>query len=171
MSTIDELFAPMRDAPIFGRGNYMGAGIYKVRLKKAFDKKSFKGPRLFIAEFEIVESSNEAHKPGTTGSWATKLEGDGAANAFGDIKCLMFALLGRNGRDVPASEGDAHTLVTAMARAVCGSDSAKAELKAQGVQDVEALVSGTEVALECAQVKTKAGHDFTRYTWSPSVSP
>ena len=169
MTNIDELFAPMKEAPVTGRGNYMSAGVYEVSINKVFQKDAFSGNKLFICEFTVEESNNDAHKPGTTGTWAPKLNGVAATSTFGDIKCLLFACMGKNGRDVPASDKDSHAFVAVLARAICGSETAKKELKALGVEeDAASLVIGTRVKLECAQTRTKAGHPFTRHTWSPA---
>lgn len=163
MTDIDVLFKGMKDAPMFGRGNYMGEGLYLVELTKLFVKSRFKGGNVFIAEFTIVESNNAKHAVGSTGSWCPKIE---LPNTFGDIKSLMFAALGINPKDVPAEAADLHAQASLLARAACGSESAIAELKAAGVDDPS--VVGRRVRLECVQTKTRENKDFTRYTFSPA---
>lgn len=169
MSDIDALFSGMQNAPMFGRGNYMGEGLYKVEIQKVFVKKRFKGGNVFICEFKILESNNEKHKVGTTGSWCPKLE---LPNTFGDIKSLMFSATGTNPKDVKAEDESAHRQATLLARAACGSEAAQkeleAELKAVGI-DSDGSVVGAVVALECVQTKTKENKDFTRYTWSTAA--
>ena len=158
---IDTLFKGMKDAPMFGKGTYMGEGVYVVELTNLFVKQRWKGGNVFVAEFKVVESNNEKHKPGSSGSWVPKIENP---NTFGDIKSLVFAALG-----IPpsvAKDNEAlHAQASMLARAVCGSEAAKAELKAAGVEDYSLV--GRQVRLECVQTKTKEQKDFTRYTWAP----
>lgn len=171
MDVIDQLFKGMADAPMFGRGNYLGEGMFEIELKKLFVKtQTFKGVALFICEFTILESSNPKHAPGSTGSWATKLA---LPNAFGDIKSLIFAAIGREPKDVPAEDRDAHEFATLLASAVCGSASAAAKLKDMPYdlpEGAESLLIGQRVHLETQMVKTKTGGDFTRHNFSPAKS-
>jgi hypothetical protein len=165
---IDKLFSGMQNAPMFGRGNYMGEGLFQVKITNVFVKPRFKGGNVFICEFQILESNNEKHKVGTTGSWCPKIE---LPNTFGDIKSLMFAATGTDPKTVKAEDGALHGQASLLARAACGSESAKAELKqtfAQQGIDHDGSIIGCEVRLECTQTKTKENKDFTRYTWSPA---
>ena len=156
---------------MYGRGNYMAEGVFEVELAKLFLKASFKGPILLICEFTIVSSSSPRHVPGSTGSWAPKIQGKAATSTFADAKSLALAAMGQGDA---ASDPEAHSLATLLVRATCGSDAAKAELKALGVEDGASLLIGKRVHLETQQVKTAPsqmypqGGDFTRYTWSPS---
>jgi len=166
---IDSLFAGMKEAPMFGRGNYMAEGVYEVDIAKLSLKPSFKGPIVLICEFIVKESSSPRHVVGSTGSWVSKIQGKAAASTFADAKCLALAAMSQVNAD-PEAQALAALLVTAT----CGSEGAKAELKALGVDKAEDLLIGKRVHLECLQVKTAPsvalpqGGDFTRYTWSPS---
>jgi hypothetical protein len=167
MPDIDKLFEGMGKAPMFGRGNYMAEGLYVVELTNVFVKPRFKGGNVFIAEFKILESNNDKHKVGTSGSWCPKLE---LPNTFGDIKSLVFASTGTDPKSVKAEDVEAHNDATLLARAACGSDSAKKELEAKGIKGEAASIVGARVRLECIQTKTKENKDFTRYTWSPPTA-
>lgn len=160
---IDQLFKGMKDAPMFGRGVYMAEGVYEVEITNIFVKPRFKGGNVFVTEFKILESNNEKHKPGTTGSWVPKIE---LPNTFGDVKSLMFAATGTDPKTVKAEDAALHAQASMLARAACGSESAKAELKQAGLDDPS--IVGCRVRLECTQTKTKAGGDFTRYAWAPA---
>lgn len=166
-ANIDQLFAGMQDAKVFGHGNFMQAGSYKVRIKtvKAQPSAKVRGETFFVCEFEIVESSNLNHGLGTVGTWLPKFS---QQSTFGNIKELMFAILGMHGANVPDSDKSSHELATALAAAACGSDNWKSVLKAKhNIDDVAELVDGAEVLLTCAQIKTRANTDFTRYQWAP----
>lgn len=162
MADIDALFGGMQNAPIFGRGNYMKEGNYLVQITNIFVKPRFKGGNVFVAEFKVLESDNPEQKVGGSGSWVPKIE---TPNTFGDIKSLMFAATGTDPKHVKNEDSKAHGEATRMAKAACGSESAKAELAKEGIED--GFLIGLKVKLECNVVKTKAGTDFTRYTWSP----
>ena len=161
---IDQLFKGMKEAPMFGRGNYMNdEGVYLVELTNVFVKPRWKGGNIFVAEFKILESNNDAHKAGSSRSWAPKLE---LPNTFGDIKALVLAAIGTDPKSVTEADKALHEQATLLARAVCGSESAKAELKTAGIDDFSLV--GCRVRLETMPTKTKENKPFTRYTWSPA---
>lgn len=171
---IDTLFKGMAGAPIFGSGNYMGEGAYLVETTRMFVKpRAVKGGTVFICEFRILESTNPKHVVGTTGSWVPKVE---LPNTFGDIKSLMLSILGVDPKSVgstdPAENPNyaealaQHAQAALLARAACGSETAKAELAKAGVTDEIWL--GQRVRLECSQITTRDGHPFTKHVWSPA---
>ncbi len=161
MPDIDAIFGGMNKAEIFGRGTYMKPGVYLVELTKVDVKPRRAGGNVFIAEFKVLESDNlEHHKPGSSGCWVPKIEN---ANTFGDIKCLIFSATGVDPKQVRNDDTAKHEQATLMAKAACGSESAK---KALNVDD--GFLNGAQVRLECTNIKTKTGMDFTRYTWGPA---
>lgn len=164
---VDTLFSRIDTAEIFSSGNYMHEGVYVVETKNILVKDGHKG-QSFIVEFTILESSNEQHKVGTTGSWIVKFAWK---QTFGNITKFVMALLGKNPNDKklqedPKLRGEIGQIV----RAVCGSDAAKKEL---GAAYEEGMLYGIPLRLECSQTKTQPkpgkpeGGDFTVYTWSP----
>jgi hypothetical protein len=172
---IDSLFKGMREAAVYGRGNYMSEGEYRVRVTgvkcQASQKK--RGETFFVCEFEVAEifasKEPEKHRVGSSGTWLPKFS---QASTFGNIKELMFAILGVRGSDVPESAVEQHELATALATAACGSENGKAALKEKfKIDDVNAIVEGAEVLLTCVQTKTREGNDFTRYQWGPVPVP
>ena len=166
-STEDKLFAAMKGAPIFGRGNYMGAGTYEIEIDKGFFKRTFKGVDTFVLEFKITASTNPEHPVGAARTWQPKLA---LPNTDGDLKALMFSVLGREPRDVPADDAEAHNLAALLACSALGYPKAIAALAALGVPDVAAVLNGKRVSLKCEQIKIKStGGDFTRHTWGPAA--
>ncbi len=159
MADIEQMFSGMQAAPIFGRGNYMKEGNYTVKITNVFVKPRFKGGNVFVAEFEILESNNPEQKTGGTGSWVPKIE---TPNTFGDIKSLMFACCGVDGKTIKNEDTKSHEQATLLAKAACGSEAAKTALNVQ-----DGFLVGKQVRLECTMITTKAGTPFTRYTWSP----
>ena len=169
---IDALFKGMKEATVYGRGNFMSEGEYEVLIKKvkvqASEKK--RGEVFFVTEFTLDKIFNtvkpEKHVVGSTGTWLPKFS---QQSTFGNVKELMFAILGRNPADVPEAETETHELATAMATAACGSENGKATLKAKHqIEDINMLIEGARVRLTCVQVKTREGGDFTRYQWGPA---
>src|SRR5678815_454984 len=166
MSFIDELFDDMRNAPMSGsRAGHTEEGVYKVQLKGMFVKKSQDpakaGAKMFVCEYKIVESCNDKHKPGTTGSWASKFDAFGYT--VSDIKKLLFAATSFDVDD-PAS----HVLVELIAKAVCDpSSKAVEELKTHGVDDAQALVCDSVVGLEVKKtISSKTNKEFSRHYWT-----
>lgn len=170
MADIDKLFGGMAKAEIFGRGNFMGEGLYVVDIKNIFAKDGFKG-QSFIAEFTIVESSSDKHAVGSSGSWVLKFKWPAT---FGHITRFMMALLGYEDTKANQDNPQIRELCERVARAVCGSEAARKEL---GENYVEGMLNGIRVKLECTMQKTApkpgqpAGGDFTSYAWSPLPEP
>lgn len=83
----------VQNAQIFERGTFLEEGHYKARIKRCLDKTTRKSGQAFIAEFELIESSNQAKHPiGQTASWFQKLTDKDVA--FPAIKAFVAAVLG-----------------------------------------------------------------------------
>jgi len=174
---IESLFSGMKEAPVFGRGSYITeSGDFVVELDKILVKTSQKklGETFFICEFKILESTSASNPVGASRSWTAKFS---QRNTFGNIKELMFAVLGKVGKDVPETDKDSHELVTALSTAACSTDggkdvpSAMATLKRlagiESIEEVHAIVTGSKLLLRTVQTKTQAGGDYTRHIWAP----
>ena len=165
MADIDKLFGGMAKAEIFGRGNYMSEGLYVVQTKNIFVKDGYKG-QSFIAEFEILESNNEKHAVGSSGSWVLKFKWPAT---FGHITRFVMALLGYADTKANQDDPEIRKQCELVARAVCGSEVARKEL---GAEYEEGMLTGIKLKLECVMQKTAPGPgkplggDFTAYTWS-----
>lgn len=162
MADVESMFAGMNKAEMFGKGTFMGPGKYRVRPKVVKVHEGFKG-KSFIHEFEILESSNEKHAIGSSGSWVVKL-GPQNANAFSDMKSFSFACLGIDPKTVRKPEEDptSHAVATDTLKAQCDKDWAKKN----GFEE-DPLI-GRELELEVILVKTQKGTDFSRHNWSPT---
>lgn len=158
---IEATFAGMAKAQLNGKGNYMGEGVFLVETKVIKVKDGYKG-RSFIFEFEILESTNEAHAPGSTGSWVIKLD---KAQAFGDIKAMIFALamdLDPKTVKSPEQDPETHAKATQLVMAALEPDVAKK----LGVEPD--FLIGLPLKLETVKIKTGKGGDFTVHNWSPA---
>ncbi len=139
------LFAGIGEAEVGGGGVYFLAGIYKVELVKVFAKKSRKGDDLFIVETKILESDNEERAVGSSCSWVVSLKHDAA---LGNIKGFIAAANGIDPGDKDQVNAEVNEDAVEMA---CSSDNP---------------LEGTVLPLECNQIKTRAGGDFTLHIWS-----
>lgn len=135
----------------------MQDGEYRVAIRsmrvEASQKK--RGETIFVCAFDA---------PTGRGEWRPRFS---QASTFGNIKELMFALLGRRGADVPDDAAEEHRFATAMATAACGSENGKATLERFGIADVGTFVADAEVMLTRATLTTREGGTFTRHQWAP----
>ncbi len=162
---IDKLFDGMARAEIFGKGNYLEDGIYTVEMRNIFAKEGHKG-KSFICEFTILESSNAANPPGSSGSWVLNFSNK---YAFGTIAELVLALLGYENTRENQTDPTIRKQVELVARAVCGSETAQKEL---GADYEDGMLLGIRVKLETTKratqpTATKPAGTFTAHKWSP----
>lgn len=168
------LIESMNKAPINGKGQYMKAGRFVVRIKSFRVKDGAKG-KSCINEFEIVASSNSEVEVGATYSQVISLEPKpgrpkAVEQACGDIKAALMAIaLKRDPKLVKDPPGDAevHNSATELFCAVL--DPAFAASKSYP----DNFLAGQLANLECqvTQTKTPPIHDWTLHIWTPYVAP
>lgn len=164
---VEQYFAGMESVKSMGGGQYFkGEGRFLCTLRRMFVNDGHKG-RFFIAEFQIDESTTDADPIGCTRSWVTPLTGkpDRVKYSFGDIKNLVFALLGKDPKTFkdPAEYPAEHSEATKIVMAACD------ETGAYGKKvDIDpGLLIGEQVQLETVVKSTKEGGTFTTHNWSP----
>lgn len=139
-------YGGLGDARANQGGLYMLPGVYEVKVLKVTDMESRKGDDLFIVELEIVESDNDARRPGMKPSWVVNLKQDAA---LGNIKGFIAAAMGMDPSDESVSSDEWEDAVeTAVSK--------------------ENPLAGTMMHLECVNIKTREGGDFTLHRWSES---
>lgn len=162
MSNIDALFDGMPDADLNNKGNYMGPGRFLVETKAIKYKDSKHRGKSYIIEFTVVESTNPAHEPGSSGSWVIKLD---KPQAWGDIKAFMMALamdIDPKTAKTPKQDPELHAKATELAKAAISAE------HAQKLGAEEDFLLGLPVRLETTMTKTQKGGDFTIHAWSPA---
>jgi hypothetical protein len=86
-------FGGIGSAPPSGGGNYLGVGIHRLKIKKLTSRESQrpqnKGDVMAIVEFEVIESSNETHTPGSSRSWVVNMKH--GVTALGNLKSFLQA--------------------------------------------------------------------------------
>jgi hypothetical protein len=137
-------FESIGSARMSGGGVYFLQGNYIVEVEKAFQMKSFKNADLVIVECKIVESDVPERAPGTRASWVPKINPE----SMGSIKQFLAAA---NGID-PSDDETVNKEITPQV----------AELSFV----TDSPLCGTKLGLQCVNVKTKAGGDFTKHVWS-----
>lgn len=130
-------FAGISEASSYAGGNYFKAGLYTVSIKEVKMVTSRKRDDLFIVECEILTSSCEELVAGMTCSWVVNMKHDAS---LGNIKQFTAIATGS-----PEKEIDEE---------VC-------EL----VVSNENPLKGVKIGLECNEIKTRSGGDFTKHTW------
>lgn len=149
------MFAGLKDAQVFERGNYFQQGVYDVRVVRCIHKQTYRSGMGFIVELEVVTSNNPAHEPGSTGSWFQNMSKN-QATAFGAIKEFLAALHGFD----PKSEAFKTQLEPHIER-----------IAAEAVSPANSLM-GKPIHLETFITKTREKNtDFTVHKWSPYTGP
>jgi hypothetical protein len=175
MIDIDSVFAGMAKADASGRGGNMDVGLYVVETRNILvrpGKDPKKPGNIFVVEFDVLESTSERHKPGSSGSWVLRFAWPAT---LGHITKFVYAALGnvdpegwaltKANLDDPAKR----ELAERYTRAMCGSDKAKAEL---GDEYEDGMFLRQRLRLETKMQKTAPkpgqpeGGDFTVYNWS-----
>lgn len=141
------LFTGIESAKISAGGVYFVEGIYVVEITKVSTLRSRKNDDLFIVETEIVSSTADERKPGTSCSWVVNLKQE---PALGNIKAFIAAA---NGIDPADTEKVNEEVTEEAVEFACSEDNP---------------LEGTRLNLECVAIKTKKeNRDFTLHKWSP----
>lgn len=168
---VESYFAGMAEAkPMSGGQYFKGEGRFSLETKRMFVNNGHKG-KFFIAEFEVKESTSPLDPVGATRSWSVPLEGERVKYSFGDIKNLIFALMGKNPSDVgaPNENPKLHQEATELVAAACDSEYAKK--KGVGSEDLIGLPVDLETRFKATKPKPgqAVGGTFTIHTWSPTA--
>lgn len=137
------LFDGIEDAQISGGGVYLLDGVYLVQLIRVFTLVSRKKEDLMVVEFTILKSNNSLRAVGSRASWVVNLKQDAA---LGNIKAFAIAA-GTTPDEAPPT-----------------IDSAAIEF----IVSKENPLEGTQVAVQCTTITTRAGTPFTKHEWSPA---
>lgn len=170
MVNVEQMFAGMEKAQIFGKGQYFSEGDFLVRTKSMKVNDGHNG-LCFIAEFEVLQSTSAKDPVGATRSWVVKM-GPTNKNAFSDIKSLIFALTGKDPKQVgqPEENPALHAEAANLVKAACDPEYAK---KVGIAADV---FVGIEVGLHTFLKPTRPspqkpeGGVFTVHSWTPVAS-
>lgn len=153
---------------VFERGTYLtanpGGSAYDLEIVKCIGKKARKAGESFIVEFRVLSARDLAPQDfgpgaaqvrnpvGSKATWFQKLSD--ADIAFGAIKEFLYAVGGFD--DIRAASAAMDSTIEQTADAAVSTAN---------------ILAGRKVHVETQMVKTQAGKDFTRHTWSPYRAP
>lgn len=169
---VEKLFSGMADADIHGKGSWMSEGLFTIEIKN-IQVKEGTNPKnlntfrkgLLIVEFGVVESTKPEKHP--VGASRSTVLNSGSTYFFADASKLMMALLGYDpSKKENQTDPDVRGAAETFARAVCGSEKAKAEL---GELYTEGMFVGKRLKLECVDTAptTEKPKGFTNLYWAP----
>lgn len=149
---MSNLWAGLRNAQVFERGNYLGVGVYDARVIRCLVKQTQRSGLGFIVEVEILTSTNMSHQPGTTATWFQSMKNQ--ATAFSAIKEFVVALHGYNAKQDEAKiKNDLEPYIEQLIDNATGQNNSFA---------------GKCIHLETFMIKTREkGNDFTVHRWTP----
>lgn len=166
----NNLFAGLKSAKTFDRGQFLKAGTYEVRVKRAIFKKTRVKGDAFILEFSVEKSSYESDKTkaiaalgsnpyslqdlektlpnpaGTSAAWFQSLQDTDIG--FGALKSFAASILGQKPEDpefIEAVEGFMNSIVN------------------------EDAIGGMLIPVEVITIKTKKDTDFSLHKWGPII--
>ncbi len=153
------LFGGLKDAKVTGGGVYFLPGLYEIEVMGVKMQRSVQNGRdMFIVECKILTSDNASRKPGSSASQIIKM---GEQMSFPNIKAFLAGVVGV---DPTQDADDVNEQIEAAF-----SESLGAQM---GIEDIAEFVTskdnpleGTKLRLECVNVKTKKGTDFTKHKW------
>lgn len=132
------VFDQIGNAEVNGQGVYPIPGQYELTVRALKLIKNNSKHDVFVAEFDIDESTEDARPAGTQMSWVANLTKH--VSAPGNVRRFLAALGGVSIEEVGASDAEA------------------------AVADDNPF-AGTRIRLEATNTKTKAGGDFTQCNW------
>jgi hypothetical protein len=160
MATIEELRASMKGAQVFGRGTYIGVGLYLLKIARVkFQRTMIQGTakESMIVEFEVLSSTCPDHAVGSTVSYVEATKNAGWLDRF---KAFLTAAAGVDpyGKVSPDVEEE-------VAQLYCMIRDDDYRTK-QGFPDN--FLAGTVVACEGTAGKAKSGSPVTNKRWAPA---
>jgi len=138
-------FRGIKGAQVTGGGAYIlpGKHLLEVQACKLIESTK-QNTDMFVAEFEVVESTNDEMVPGTHRSWVVNFA---HKPALGNIKGFLAAAF-----QCPDSEIDEEVCFGAVAVPEKGEDH---------------MMAGIKVRCEANTIQTKSGNPFTKCTYFP----
>lgn len=137
------MFDGIETARVSEGGVYFKPGVYLAKILACKAIRDRKGVGTFVAECELLESSEPSLPKGTLCSWVVKLDKE---PALGNIKGFVAAALDADPKAVKAENVEQ----------VCSEGNP---------------LKGTILRVSAQNITTKAGAPFTKVTWMPQDEP
>lgn len=139
-------------------GLYFLPGNYVVDLEAVKFMRSRKGVEMFIIETCVVESDVAERGPGSRPSQVIAIKEEILATCMGNIKHFAATVLGIEGDPDAYVPDDGTSVEDFWDEALEYIISAYNPLK------------GMRLRLNCTNIKTREGRDFTKHLWGPVVA-
>lgn len=135
------IFKGIEKEKVVGGGQYITPGNYVLEVEevKTFVSQKHRGRNYFVAEFSVLSTTSPDYSPGSRVSWLVNMDQD---SALANVKGFAMALDADMSEEDITQEGMDHLI---------SSDNPAA---------------GSKVKANAYTIKTKAGHDFTKLSWS-----
>lgn len=145
-------FSGVSAAQLSESGSYFpyAKARYLCEVSRVLMKNSRKSGELFTVELKVLESTHPEVFEGETRTWQVKMSN--VDTAPGNLKMFALAMMG-----VPTNDQKKVAAVLS-----------KIEKALQEACD-DGKYNGAIVAIDCEPIRTKAGNDFTKCTFSPGA--
>lgn len=160
---IEMLRASMRQAQVYGKGQYLEEGVHELEIIKVKHQRTLvegAAKESLIAEFKVLSSSNPTHQVGSTRSYVENLVNTGWLSRF---KAFMIAAIGVDPEGKVPTEAEEATSDMYVA---LRSDEERVKL---GLP--ENFMAGRRVRCEGMAGKSKKGGPVTNKKWLPLAAP
>jgi hypothetical protein len=146
-------------------GVYMKPGRFRVKLSAVKDITGQTGVPWTVVEFKILKSDNPEVPVGTERSWVVDMS---PSNRMGlpNIKGFLAAVSGVDG-----GLDDATSRIEGYWSDKTGGVRVSVEEIMEEYVVGANILEGVEMDLECVQIKTKTGGDFTKFNWAVNTQP
>ena len=155
--TMQNPFAGVGSAKVFGSGQYLEPGEYEFEIEKMIFQKVNAGGNALIVEGKLTESNNEKHPVGASRTWYQ------AQNESFESECKSFCMAAVGYDHGDASQADA--IRTKLSPEVIET------ILLKGV--TEARLKGRKVKIKvyAKEKKKKKGEFFNKHVFKPGQPP
>jgi len=157
-------FEGARDATPSRGGVYMKPGNYRVQIQASKWIKGQLGKNFFIVEFKILKSDNPEVPVGAQRSWVVDMSTSNVMRGP-NVKGFIAAVSGVDG-----SLDDAADRIEEYWRAQSGADLGFEAIMGELVID-QNILENVEMDLECVNISTRTGGEFTKFNWATNPNP
>jgi hypothetical protein len=147
------LFDTVRDGQVYGKGNYLPAGVQAlVEITQCKDIKPRKGPEAFVCNFKIIETKNDKVKEGEEYDWYQP-DNDSFPGAMLEFSSAVMGISARSEKDKAAIEEFKDETAEILGNA-CDPDT-------------QAFVGMRVHVSTVMKITEKRKQEFTRHDWFP----
>jgi len=133
--------------------SYFVPGVYEVEINRVKTGKTRKGDDYYVVETNILHSNNSDLPEGASASWMVLFRHESALGNIADFcRAAAYSLAKQNGADPGVKTYQDIEIDSNSAEQSAGEDNPFA---------------GVRLKAEAYNIKTRAGGDFTKLSWTP----